>query len=106
MNLMEWEVGIPGKQSVRLPFSITALRALDGQLIFEMIHPDTLGGRRVQAHDGLPRRFACLHAHYRALEVLGLTFLRVQIIRPSHPNVRSLRLLKHHSPRGLLLTSR
>jgi len=101
MNLMEWEVGIPGKQSVRFPFSIPVLRALDCRLIFEMIRPDTLGGRRVQAHDGLPRRFACLHVHHRALEVLGLTCLRVQIIHPSHPSVRSPRLLKDLSPSWL-----
>jgi len=106
MNLMEWEVGIPGKQGVRLPFSIPALRALDGRLIFEITHPDALGGRRVQTHDGLPRRFACLLPHYRVPEVLGLTCSRVQIIHPSHPSVRSPRLLKYYPPRGLPLMSR
>jgi len=103
MNLMEWEVGIPGKQSVRLAFSIPALRALDYRLIFETIHPDTMGGRRVQAHDGLPRRFARLYPHHRTPEILGLTCFRVQIIHPNHPSVRSPRLLRDLSPSWLTL---
>ena len=94
MNLMEWEVGIPGKQGVRSPlFSSSAFSAWDGRLIFEMICPDGLGGGRVQAHHGLPRRFVCPYPRHRALEMLKLACHRVQTIHPNHPSVCFLRLL-------------
>ena len=49
MNLMEWEVGIPGKQGVRpFPQGFCLLR-IGLSLILETIHPDGLGGWCVQA---------------------------------------------------------
>jgi len=91
MNLMEWEVGIPGKQTVRSPFLIPHLTCL-GQPIDTRMHSDALGGWRVQAYDGFPGRFVPPYPRYRRLQGTKFSYSRVQIIHPNHRSVRPLRL--------------
>ena len=70
--------------------------------MLETMYSDGLGGRRVQAYDGLPGRFVCPYPHH-GLEVSGLMYPRVQIIHPNLPSVCFPPLLKDHSTRGSLL---
>ena len=52
MNLLEWEVGIPGKQGVRM------LAILGCMLVaLNTCSADAMGRRCLQAHDDIPRRF-------------------------------------------------
>lgn len=57
MNLMEWEVGIPGKQhvSINQPLSILGDLLIE---IFVWLIVDRLGRRFVQARNDFSRRYA------------------------------------------------
>ena len=54
MNLLEWEVGIPGKAGVR----VCTLMIIDEDTD-HMVAVDTMGRRCLQALDDIPRRY-CL----------------------------------------------
>lgn len=82
MNLMEWEVGIPGKASVSIITSVVQSFAKSSCLAARF--KDSLGGWHLQTFDDLSGRYVFDYVH---VSDLYSDISSGQITPPSHLNV-------------------